>query len=69
MKEKLLNNCKDRTIVNQNILATNNYDFVDKEYIKKNCDKNCKNINNCYRILELLNDKKYDLALNLLSDV
>lgn len=63
-----LNNCKDRSICNWKELTTNDMDFVDKEYIKANCNPQCIQIATCYRILELLSQKKPDDAIDLLRN-
>ena len=64
---KKLNNCQDRSICWNDLMA-NDWDYITKEILKDKCSKDCLQLSTCHRIVELLSQKKIEEALNLLNN-
>lgn len=59
--------CKP-TIVNREILMSEDNDFMSKERIDSDCDIECSKRKTCKAICDLLQNGKHDLALNQLEN-
>lgn len=59
-----LTNCSP-TILDKDTLMSWEWEFLDKESIRERCK--CVNKNTCLEIVDLLNNKKVDLASDLIK--
>jgi len=63
----MLNKCTDRTICNRTDLMANDWEYITREILKNKCSSECINLSTCHRIVELLGQKKWEQAQDLLK--
>ena len=63
--DKKISNCHP-SILNWDTFMSSDWKFMEKDVIKKQCECSKKSV--CFEILRLLNEKRVDDAVNLISN-